>query len=187
MTREVCTQCLRPRGSCYCHSIRKIHTTNHILILRHHSETTHPFNTARMAELGLIKCNIIESDDENFESIIKVFIDKYEPFLLFKSMDSISIESNRDDIDNKSFIVIDGTWSKAKSILHANEQLQKLPTYHINDGGETIYKDIRRSCSEEHLSTLEAIRFTLEQQEGKDFSALLSPLKELIRQQKEFK
>lgn len=80
-------------------------------------------------------------------------------------------------------IVPDGTWRKARKILHLNPVLQTLPRLTLNEGEPSRYR-IRKAPHAAAVSTVEAITRTLSALEPEqDFTPLLQPFDALIEQQ----
>lgn len=186
--RAVCDKCSRPKKVCFCHTISKIKTDSHILILRHFKEKNHPFNTARMAELSLLNCSVLDTDQNDFKKKLSDFIEEYRPFLIFYNQKSVDIDEHKSNLPSKNFILLDGTWDKAKKVLFSNEALQELPIFHLNPKNETIYAPIRKACSQNFISTIEAVKETLECiYENKKFEELLAPLIYTVNKQIDLK
>ncbi|WP_034721494.1 DTW domain-containing protein [Bacteriovorax sp. DB6_IX] len=182
--RQTCSKCARPQKLCYCHLIKNLKTESKQLILRHFKEKDHPFNTAKMAEMSLSDCTILDSDDPNFTNEISDFITKENPFLLFYTSESKELEESLNEIPSKNFIALDGTWDKAKKILFSNESLSKIPIFHLNPKSETIYRPIRKACAENFISTVEAIKEAIELIENRnDLEELLEPLRFTVQEQ----
>lgn len=75
--------------------------------------------------------------------------------------------SDANDVSERkpiALIAIDGTWKKANKIYLSHPQLQSLPKLNI-EGRENQYRH-RKSPSDQHLSTLEAIYHGLNKLEG---------------------
>lgn len=80
-------------------------------------------------------------------------------------------------------IVPDGTWRKARKILHLNPVLQTLPRLALSEGEPSRYR-IRKVPDAAAISTIEAITRTLSALEPeRDFTPLLKPFDVLIDQQ----
>lgn len=137
-----------------------------------------------MAELSLYRCKIIDSDDPNLDFKLKDFINNYDPILIFKSQHSEALKREKQSCGG--YIFLDGTWDKAKSILFANKLLKELPQCHLESTKKSIYSPLRKACSEEFLSTLEAIKEVIEVDEQRNLEDLLSPLKFVIEEQKKW-
>src|SRR5690606_24408887 len=80
-------------------------------------------------------------------------------------------------------IVPDGTWRKARKIVHANPVLASLPRWQLPAGEPSRYR-VRKTNEAAAVSTIEAIVRTLSALEpDQDFHPLLKPFDALIEQQ----
>ncbi|WP_419172254.1 DTW domain-containing protein [Halobacteriovorax sp.] len=184
--RAHCDKCHRPLKSCLCAHVKPVEIQTPITILQSKDEAKHPFNTAKFGPLASDKIRIIKSDDITEEIIDD--LTSTESFLLFKNEHSRPI--SKSDLPKGEMIVLDGTWKKAKGVYFKWPKLSSIPCYHLEEDQRTIYSSIRKSCGEEHLSTLEAIGMTLKalgELNENSYEELISPLKKLIEQQEAFK
>ncbi len=182
--RKKCSNCQRPDGFCVCHAIRPLTLSNKVTILQDTKEASHPFATAKFASLASKEIELITSDKITNEFISATI--ESGAFLLFKNEDSKPISIK--EIPSKNFVVLDGTWKKARKIYHTWPSLRELPCFHLEVDMETIYQTIRKSCGETHLSTLEAIGITLQiidEINSEQFQEFIEPLKLLVKQQEE--
>lgn len=195
--REKCDNCLRPINHCYCHKLISFNTESKILILRHEMEAKHPFNTALMAKLQIPSLILLTDHDETdsgniqLENIVQqeliVFIKKYKPFLLFMNQHSKDLEKNLSSLPSKNFIILDGTWDKAKSLLYKYHCLQELPVFHLDCTVTSRYQSLRKACSESALSTLEACGYATGLINNQKIEGLFDVLDHVVSLQNEFK
>lgn len=187
--RPTCLNCLRPQSVCYCHKLTNIRLKNNILIIKHKDEAKHPFNTANMAKLQSEQIELIGHEDENILETINEFIQKYKPFLLFKNSHSVLLDANsKTNLENQNFIVLDGSWDKAKALYFQFENLRKLPIYHLSldKNIKSIYHPIRKAGVIDSLATVEAIAETLKLLFEQDFDSMLEALRFTVQEQKKF-
>jgi len=83
--------------------------------------------------------------------------------------------------------VLDATWRKSRKMLYLNPLLQIMPRLKLHNCAPTIYT-IRKSHSENQLSTLEASCYALQQLEQNlvDYAPILTAFSGFIAQQKTF-
>jgi DTW domain-containing protein YfiP len=149
-----------------------------VLILQHPSETAHALNTARLVSLGLSQAELLVG--ESFDSLPDDGCDNY---LLFPGQDAVPIERLADRDTPLRLVVPDGTWRKARKLLHMNPLLANLPRVSLPAGLVTLYR-LRKAPAPGALSTLEAIVTALNMLEGPGrFDALLRPFEALIEGQ----
>ena len=152
-----------------------------MLILQHHSEARHALNTARLAYLGLKGTELWVG--ERFDELEARLAQAHRPVLLFPGPDAkvvgVTSQGEKPDL----IVVPDGTWRKARLILHSNPILQTLP-YWVLPEGETSRYRLRKAPDPQAVSTLEAIvRLMQIMEPERDFSPLLRPFEQLIEEQ----
>lgn len=178
MPRPTCTDCLRPLSDCYCDHLVSIDNRIEVLIIQHPSETDHPYNTGRMANLSLSRCELVVH--ELIPSTLKQRLQDMKSVLLFPELDWLA-EARPRSGTVQQLVVIDASWNKAKRILHTNAWLQELPRLSLNNPETSRYGAIRKSRLDASLSTIEAVAAGLQQLDlATDYSILHRPLNRLI-------
>lgn len=176
-----CAQCQRPLARCLCPLIPSIEAACPVLILQHHSEARHALNTARLAYLGLQGTELWIG--EHFEDLEARLAQARQPVLLFPGPEAKVMESVPQEERPDLIVVPDGTWRKARLILHNNPVLQELPRWLLPEGDVSRYR-LRKAPDPQAVSTLEAIVRVMQIMEpGRDFSPLLRPFEHLIEEQ----
>ncbi len=184
MSRAQCPRCLRPQSHCLCKLISQLDSRTKVLLLQHPSEVNHALNTARLAALGLINAELVVGE---------VFVDLdvllnppgYQARLLFPGDDAQLIHSGAASDDSLPLLLVvpDGTWRKARKLLHLNPLLAQLPRVTLPEGAVSRYR-LRKAPGPGALSTLEAIVQALEILEAPtSFAPLLRPFEALIEGQ----
>jgi DTW domain-containing protein YfiP len=147
-----------------------------VLILQHPSESGHALNTARLAALGLVNAQL--RIGEVFDDL--AIDDGLDSYLLFPGDQALSLEELRERSEPCRLIVPDGTWRKARKLLHLNPRLASLPRVALPEGLVSRYR-LRKAPLPGALSTLEALVAALNGLEGSArFDALLRPFEALI-------
>lgn len=179
MPRPQCPRCQRPLSYCLCASIPSLVSRTQVLILQHPSETGHALNTARLAALGLINAKL--QVGEIFDDLpVK---DGVESYLLFPDEHAVPLAELARRPAPLRLIVPDGTWRKARKLLHVNPRLARLPRVALPEGLTSRYR-LRKAPMTGALSTLEAIVAALNALEGAGrFDALLRPFEVMISAQ----
>lgn len=177
MPRPQCSRCVRPVHHCLCPLIPAVDSRVRVLILQHPSEASHALNTARLAALGLTNARLLVG--EHFEPALF----PSGSYLLFPGDDATPVESWRGTGCVEQLVVPDGTWRKARKLLHLNPHLAALPRVSLSVGLVSRYR-VRKAPMPGALSTLEAIVTTLNTLEDTErFDALLRPFDALIEGQ----
>jgi len=182
MSRPQCPRCLRPQTHCLCPLIPSLDSRTHVLLLQHPSEVSHALNTARLAALGLNNAELIVG--EVFEDLPALLNRPgYRARLLFPADDAQPMQAYAASDEPLLLVVPDGTWRKARKMLHMNPLLAALPRVTLAEGGVSRYR-LRKAPGPGALSTIEAIVQALQTLEAPaSFDPLLKPFEALIEGQ----
>lgn len=178
MSRPCCSRCQRPLAHCLCELIPALDSRTRLLILQHPSEAGHALNTARLAALGLRNAQLKIA--ERFEEDVDADRPSY---LLFPGEGALPVSSLADAGSSLRLIVPDGTWRKARKLLHVNPWLAGLPRVELPAGLTSRYR-LRKAPMPGALSTIEAIVAALDILESpRRYDELLRPFEALIEGQ----
>ena len=182
MSRVQCPRCLRPQTHCLCPLIPSLDSRTRVLLLQHPSEVNHALNTARLAALGLTNAELIVG--EIFEDLPTLLNRPgYQARLLFPADDAQPMQVYGVSDEPLLLVVPDGTWRKARKMLHLNPLLMALPRVTLAEGGVSRYR-LRKAPGPGALSTIEAIVQALQTLEAPaSFEPLLKPFEALIEGQ----
>ena len=182
MSRIHCPRCLRPEAHCLCLLIPSLDSRTRVLVLQHPSEVNHALNTARLAALGLTNAELIVG--EVFADLPALLNQPgYQARLLFPGEDTQTLQGYGADDQPLLLVVPDGTWRKARKLLHLNPLLATLPRVSLAQGGVSRYR-LRKAPGPGALSTVEAIAQALQVLEAPIcFEPLLKPFEALIEGQ----
>lgn len=181
--RRHCEQCRRPASHCLCPNITVTENRTRVLVLQHPDEHKHPLNTARLAVLGLRRAELLVG--EFFPQLDMILSVSGPAALLFpgESSQSPLSPAGNGAAAPALLIVPDGTWRKARKIVHANPILNTLPRLSLPAGENSRYR-VRKTTMPGAVSTIEAIERTLAILEPEqDFRLMLKPFDVLIEQQ----
>ena len=172
---------MRPLTHCLCPLIPHLESRTRVLILQHPDETGHALNTARLAALGLVNAELRVG--ETFAEL-PAELAGVEAWLLFPGETALGVErlavADAGVPAERWLIVPDGTWRKARRLLHCNPWLAQLPRLTLEEARPSRYR-LRKAPGPGALSTLEAIVDCLNALEGEGrFDALLRPFEVLI-------
>jgi DTW domain-containing protein len=184
MPRPHCPRCSRPLEHCLCALIPLLPSATRVLILQHPSELKHALNTARLAALGLSNAELRVG--EEFEDLSALLAQPgYRACLLFPGEDTQPLQQfAAQAVDQPVLLVVpDGTWRKARKLLHLNPLLAALPRVALPEGLQSRYR-VRKAPMSGALSTVEAVVSALNILEAPaQFDALLKPFEALIEGQ----
>jgi DTW domain-containing protein YfiP len=155
-----------------------------VLILQHPSEVRHALNTARLAALGLNNAELRVA--EVFEDLpILLAQPGYRACLLFPGEQAQPLPQFAAQLDGLPTLLVvpDGSWRKARKLMHCNPLLAALPRVTLAAGLQSRYR-LRKAPMPGALSTIEAIVSALDILEAPaQFAALLKPFEALIEGQ----
>ncbi|MCQ4299630.1 DTW domain-containing protein [Pseudomonas songnenensis] len=178
MSRPRCSRCQRPLSLCLCALIPSLDSRTQVLVLQHASEASHALNTARLAVLGLRNAQLRVGENFTDESSGDV-----PSYLLFPGEEAVPLSTLAGADRPIRLIVPDGTWRKARKILHINPWLAALPRVALPEGLASRYR-LRKAPMPGALSTIEAIVTALNILERPaEFDELLRPFDALIEGQ----
>ncbi|KIU44374.1 DTW domain-containing protein [Pseudomonas putida] len=182
MSRIHCERCLRPQTHCLCALIPRLDSRTRVLLLQHPSEVNHALNTARLAALGLRNAELWVG--EVFEDLEQWLTQPgYRTGLLFPGEGAQALQAYAGDERPWLLVVPDGTWRKARKLLHVNPLLATLPRVTLGALQPSRYR-LRKAPGEGALSTIEAVTQALNVLEAPAlFDALLRPFDALIEGQ----
>lgn len=179
MSRPQCSRCLRPATHCLCALIPSLDSRTRVLLLQHPSEVSHALNTARLAALGLNNAQLVVG--EVFDDLPTLLnLPGYQARLLFPGDDAQPLQGYTASDEPLLLVVPDGTWRKARKLLHLNPLLAALPRVTLSEGAVSRYR-LRKAPGPGALSTVEAIVQALQVLEAPtSFAPLLKPFEALI-------
>jgi len=159
--------------------IPNLDSRTRVLLLQHPSEVNHALNTARLAALGLNNAQLVVG--EVFEDLPTLLnVPGYQARLLFPADDAQPLKVYVPEDQPLLLVVPDGTWRKARKLLHLNPLLAALPRVTLAEGAVSRYR-LRKAPGPGALSTVEAIVQALEVLESPaSFAPLLKPFDALI-------
>jgi len=180
MSRPACARCQRPLSLCLCALIPSLTSRTRVLLLQHPSERRHPLNTARLAALGLGNAQL--EIGETFAEL-PLWLAGHDAWLLFPGPEAMRVDLLPPAAATESrrlLVIPDGTWRKARLLLHANPLLAALPRLTLPPGAPSRYR-VRKAPAPDALSTVEAVVAALNALEApRRFDALLAPFEALI-------
>jgi DTW domain-containing protein YfiP len=182
--RKICSKCQRSIVTCYCSALNPKRTKHHYIILQHSSEVNHPLGTALMSHRNLENSTLLVGEKFDDNKVFLELMNQRESYLLYPFEAAKDIHEIKNHLSKKpvNFIILDGTWKKARKIFHLSQKLKELPLIKINPESTSKYK-IRKQPKESGLSTIEIIYETMNQIEDGDTKDFLAPFNFLIEKQ----
>lgn len=155
--RVRCPRCQRPATRCYCAQLPSHALQNHwpVTILQHPQESRHALGTARIAQLGLSACNLLDATTDTIAEDLA----GQRVALIYPGVDSQPLAILHDQPPQR-LLFIDATWRKSRRLLLESPFLSALPRYHLEALPPSRYR-IRKEPRSDALSTLEAVVYAL--------------------------
>jgi len=182
--RVRCHACFKPRAHCICELIEPVSNRTFVWILQHPRERFHAIGTARIAQLGLERSRIEVPTNGLDRSLGHRFEVPPGTGLLFPGPGARVLEDLDEHDRPPGLVVLDGTWSQARTLYRQNAWLHALPHFALRPSAPTRYR-IRRAPRPEYVSTLEAIVRALEvvEPETRGLAGLLAVFDTMIDRQ----
>lgn len=173
-----CPRCDKRLELCVCETVRPLETRLHVLILQHPQEPDKDLGSAKLAHLSLPNSTLriglswpnlakaLGRPAENQRWAVLYLGSGIKgpsrPGITFvtKKAEMLNEQASARDLDG--IVVIDGTWSQAKTIWWRNAWLLKLRRAVLVPKHKSLYKELRREPRRECVSTIEAIAEALE-------------------------
>jgi DTW domain-containing protein YfiP len=160
-----CETCHRPSAACVCDRIVSFPTELRVLILQHFQEQDALLGSAQIVAASLPKAQIVVGHSwRNLgHALGEEGVDAQRWAVLFPDKDAAGnrvIARNGDVLEPaslKGIIVLDGTWSKAKTLWWRNPWLNKLNRVNLKPSAPSIYGRLRAEPKREFVSTLESV------------------------------
>ncbi len=158
--RTRCYRCFRPSAHCLCAAIPRVENRVPVVILQHPRERTHAFGTARLAELGLGRVEVLVDHLGRLRRDPSPLGPLEGAALLYPAPGARDVTSLAPSEVPRRLFVIDGTWHHARTLYRDIPALGTLPHLtlpsHLRSGFQ-----IRKQPDIHCLSTIEAVVFAL--------------------------
>lgn len=181
-SRPMCDRCRRPRSTCYCAHLPTLSTRTRVVILQHPRERTVAIGTARMASLCLPDSELhVGIDWSSHAGLAAALADPARPPVLLYPGPGARDILREPPAGPVTLVVVDGTWSQAKTVVRDNPILHGLPRYAFAAPEPSQYR-IRPEPDDAYCSTIEALMHVLGALEGEPerFRAMLAPFAAMV-------
>lgn len=201
---DLCPRCMKPPALCVCPAIKAVKTKTEVLILQHPQEPDKILGSALIAHLALSNSKLkVGLSWPNLERTIGHETDRKSWAVLYLGNQEVSKKMKEQKlevalIDKKSqivpnssqmikslkgIVILDGTWSQAKTLWWRNSWLLKLQRMVLLPTKPSLYGKLRREPRRESLSTIESLALALSSVEKSESlqEDLLNPFRELLK------
>ena len=202
---ENCANCLKPEHLCVCEAVEPVDNQICVVILEHPQEKREILGTAPIAKLQFKNAVVrVGLSWPNLKRIVGREVDYKRWGVLYlgaakqgaaaASEEIAVVDKNgaplRDSADIladlEGIILLDGTWSQAKSLWWRNAWLLKCRRIVLHPHFKSMYGQARREPRRESVSTLEAAAFVVSRLEGEPemFDRVLKPFGLLLKKKR---
>lgn len=177
VTPECCARCGKRPPLCVCADIAPVANRIHLLILQHPQEQDADLGTARLATLHFKSATLkIGLSWPNLGKVLGRTADAKRWAVLYlgpargmTGQDVTVVDKRGEPLPDQGanlkgldgLIVIDGTWSQAKTLWWRNPWLIKCRRIVLTPSRPSLYGKLRKQPRREGLSTLEAVGLAL--------------------------
>jgi len=166
---STCDTCHRPTVACVCDRIVSYPTTRRVLILQHPQERDAILGSAQILVASLPKAKLVVGlswrnfahalgdDGVDARRWAVLFPDRESEGGAVKARGGMTLAPS----ELEGIVVLDGTWSKAKTLWWRNPWLTKLNRLTLKPSKPSIYGSLRAEPKREYVSTLESVAAAL--------------------------
>lgn len=186
--RPVCERCRRPTVVCFCAHLPQLETRTRVLVLQHLRERRVGIGTARMAHLALPGSVMRVGIDFERDAVVQATLaERPARYILFPGPDAVDVR-DLDPAQPITLVVVDGTWSQARTLIRVNPTLAALPRLAFSPRQTSEYNRIRREPADFCVSTIEALTEVLRalEPDGARFEEVLAPFRAMVERQARF-
>jgi DTW domain-containing protein YfiP len=203
---EDCPRCGKPLTLCVCQDIQPIDNKIALLVLQHPQEQDKALGTARLTTLHFK--NAVFKTGLSWPSLTKalgraadpkrwatLYLGSADPAMIAPGQGVVALDAKGNLLpmqdmalaDIEGVIVLDGTWSQAKTLWWRNAWLLKSKRVVLDPRRPSLYGKLRREPRREGLSTLESAGMLIAHLEkrGEIETALLATFSKLLDKYRE--
>jgi DTW domain-containing protein YfiP len=166
---DPCPTCRRPSFACVCDRVVTYPTDRRVLILQHPQEQDALLGSAQILVASLPKAKLVVglSWRNLAHALSEEEVDPRRWAVLFPDREAPGdqVASRKGDAIEptalQGIVVLDGTWSKAKTLWWRNPWLSKLNRMTLKPPQPSIYGRLRAEPRREYVSTLESVAHAL--------------------------
>jgi DTW domain-containing protein len=166
---STCDICRRPTVACVCDRVVSYATERRVLILQHPQEQDALLGSAQILSASLPKARVVVglSWRKLADALGEETVDPARWAVLFPDSEASEpgVTSRSGSVLDPSalegIVVLDGTWSKAKTLWWRNPWLNKLNRMSLKPAKPSIYGRLRAEPRREFVSTLESVAAAL--------------------------
>lgn len=171
----VCERCGKPTALCVCDRIEPVRVRTEVLILQHPQEPDKLLGTAHLTELAVDRAHVrVGLSWASLSHALGRDVDAKDWGVLYlgslkkpltpaqEAAPLVLLDRHGEPMDPRAkrlqgIVVLDGTWSQAKTLWWRNAWMLKLNRVILHPSEPSAYGRLRKEPRRECLSTLEAV------------------------------
>lgn len=198
----LCPRCQKPVALCVCEALTEHRGKVQVLVLRHPQEKDRVLGTAKMIELQIPGSKVVTGLSwRNLGAVLKKDAEPKEWGVLYQGAKAarpgkdaaplVAVDKKAAPLEDqqaglkgiKGIILLDGTWSQAKTLWWRNAWLLKCRRLVLAPSQPSAYGKLRREPRRDSLSTLEAAALAVSvlERDDKLYDRLTAPLRLLVQ------
>lgn len=199
---ETCSGCGKPAPLCVCASLQQIKTKTRVLILQHPQEPDKHIGSAELLHRALPNSTLrVGLSWRNLGHALGEEVDPKAWMVLYlgsakveaqaelpaivrvsRNGNALSDEDARRLPRPSGIVLLDGTWSQAKTLWWRNAWLLKLQRAVVIPKSPSLYGSLRKEPRPDSVSTIEsaAIALSIFERDPAIFTKLMAPFSELL-------
>jgi DTW domain-containing protein YfiP len=163
-------RCGKPRWACVCDRVTPLRPKTRVVILQHPQEDDVVLGTARIVTTAIASAKIIVGLSwASLDAVLEQTVDRnrWSSVNAHKTPDGATAQKGAILMDRhgeltnaprpEGIVLLDGTWSQAKTLWWRNPWLLKLGRIALVPKQPGIYGKLRQEPRRDHVSTLEAV------------------------------
>ena len=168
---DIDERCGKPRWACVCDRVQPLAARTRVVILQHPQEDDVVLGTARIVTSAIASARIVVGLSwPSLDAVIgegAIDRNRWSTVYSHKIPDEAQSREGAIVMDRngaltpkarpEGIVLLDGTWSQAKTLWWRNPWLLKLGRIALRPRAPSIYGRMRREPRREHVSTLEAV------------------------------
>jgi DTW domain-containing protein len=164
VSEATCETCHRPKAACVCDRVTQFPTERRVLILQHPQEQDAILGSAQLLTACLPKAKLVVGLSwRNFAHALgEEGVDASKWAVLFPDKEAEGEITTKggaaiEPSSLEGIVVLDGTWSKAKTLWWRNPWFVKMNRMSLKPSQPSIYGSLRSEPKRDYVSTLESV------------------------------
>lgn len=200
--RPYCLACRRARNMCACAALRPFALGFDLAIVMHPKEAKVAIGTGRLTHRAVLGSHLVIGDRCDDDPRLAALLARdVAPAILFPRADALDLDRATPAETAALFggkrplvLVVDGTWTTAKSLLRAAPRIASLPALRFTPTRPSRYGRLRKEPRAECWSTLEAVHHLIDRFDalglapapGRAHDGLIAIMEDLVQRQLAF-